>query len=447
MSTRTIAIIFWTCALLLAVKLGMPVFQIETKTSQKDYWRLISLNEDHFEKIVRANQNQLTPLALLNALAYAGQSRNLILTKGIWKMLPRKASNERELLKSVIAENPNYQQWLTIDFLDRWSELKKRTPQEELSYTTASAINGLWSIQFDPHTKIVPTDFIQDSFSQTGSRRSGLGVILGKKQKDFYVKRVLPQSQAEAAGILRGDKLISLDRINVRTLEEAELNRILDQSGKRFFRNTGSQHSLKFERDGQVHSLTIATELKPRAYTRYQTLGVIKRVFYIELFRFAEGVCENMSREIRRINFDAMTGIILDLRDNSGGEIKEAQCVLELFLGEKNFFSLKFRDNSQQIVKGQAPQLTQLPLVVLQNSQSGSSSEIVSGVLQELGRAIVVGERSFGKGSFQTLGEWKLWPKVTLVETQGLYLFPSGSSPQSIGVYPNIFVEDASTFS
>lgn len=444
MSTKIRAVIFWMGLMFVLIGYGPQMSRNETRNSQRDYWRSVEAKEDLFQKFVSTNKDSLTPLALLNALAYAGQTQNKFLAQQRWVLLPRKWKNERLLLGASIKGNPDFQKLSTQDFLNLWNQLWLATSAEDRSYLMGSAFNGAWSIMLDPHTKLVPSDFIKDAFNHQGIRKNGLGLMWGRINKEYFVKRVYPESQAEQLGIRRGDRLVSVDRIKASEFDEISLARVLENQRARNRWVQTAHHVLKFERWGGGQNFQVILKPNPNvlSYVRISSIGVVKRIVHVELFRFASGVCEQIHDSFAKMNLRLVNGLILDLRDNSGGEIQEAQCLLELFLGEKTFFSLRFRDGETQPYRGSKPALVHVPMVVLQNSQSGSASEIVSGVLQEFSRATVIGERSFGKGSFQTLVPWTFLPGVTLVETQGLYIFPSGKSPQSVGIYPDIEVDE-----
>ncbi|MCB0378271.1 MAG: hypothetical protein KDD33_07245 [Bdellovibrionales bacterium] len=157
---------------------------------------------------------------------------------------------------------------------------------------------------------------------------------------------------------------------------------------------------------------------------------------------------------------DSVTrGYILDLRNNLGGLISEATCILDLFLAkDKPLLSTGINSptNLESYEVSRNPALTQKPLAVLINSHSASASEIVAGALQDHKRAILLGERSFGKGSYQqtqigthpVLRQWNsFWygfSDLVYVETAGLYFLPSGRSPQWVGIQPDIPIFDPS---
>jgi carboxyl-terminal processing protease len=133
----------------------------------------------------------------------------------------------------------------------------------------------------------------------------------------------------------------------------------------------------------------------------------------------------------------------VDLRDNPGGQVEEAACILNLFVDKgQKLFETRYLDLTRKVDVYTAEQnaLFRGPMAVLINSGSASASEIIAGSLKDLGRATLVGEKTFGKGTFQDGRLWGSHEKIAIFETEGMYYFPSGWSPQLVGIHPDIAV-------
>ena len=151
-----------------------------------------------------------------------------------------------------------------------------------------------------------------------------------------------------------------------------------------------------------------------------------------------------MKQSLQMLNKAQVRGLLLDLRDNPGGQLEEASCVASLFLGpDEKIFEIRYFDKSKnpESYFGEEEKLFNGPMAVLINSSSASSAEIVAGALQDLHRAILVGEKSFGKGSFQEGDFWETNKKLALFQTKGFFYLPSGRSPQLVGLTPDVAVK------
>ncbi|HRO67486.1 MAG TPA: S41 family peptidase, partial [Pseudobdellovibrionaceae bacterium] len=163
----------------------------------------------------------------------------------------------------------------------------------------------------------------------------------------------------------------------------------------------------------------------------------------LTLHKFAQGSCMDMKKSLTEMNRKKLQGLLLDLRDNSGGQMDEAACMVSLFVGpDKAAFRIRYLDPSRdpETHFGSEVQLWKGPVAVLVNSGTASAAEILAGSLRDHKRALLVGERTFGKGSFQEGEIWKKNGRIAFFQTKGFYYLPSGYSPQLKGVAPDVKV-------
>jgi carboxyl-terminal processing protease len=300
-----------------------------------------------------------------------------------------------------------------------------------------AAINGML-MSLDPHSGYMPPDDFDDMRTQTRGSFGGLGIEV--TQEDGFIKVVTPMdgTPADKAGVEPGDIITHVDG-------ELLMGLNLAQAVDMMRGPVGSEIIITVVRSGvaEPFDLSIIRDTIRLQAVRVRTEGdiVILRVttFNEQTFpNLRDGLNEAIAELGGQEN---LGGVVLDLRNNPGGLLTQAIQVSDAFLDQGEIVSTRGREegagerfNSQpgDLINGK-------PLVVLINSGSASASEIVAGALQDHRRAIVVGTRSFGKGSVQTVMPLRGDGAIRL--TTSLYYTPSGRSIQALGVSPDILVE------
>ena len=321
---------------------------------------------------------------------------------------------------------------LNFDLL--WKQVLQAEPSEETrSYVIGVGINGFLSVYKDPHTYILPEKYFEEVGSKGERSNLFVGVSFEKSKGSIFVRKVFKNSDAETSGLKQWDQLLELNGTDSKFLNLADLSNALKNPETKEF-------ALRIKRADQFIDLKINRSFRILSYvTSEKELGP-RNYSIITLSKFARGVCEEVTRHIKGLSDEAVAGLILDLRDNPGGELNEAACLAGLFIGiNKKIYSVKYFDplKSDEVVLTSGSLLFTGPMVVLVNSSSASASELLTGALQEYSRAVVVGERTFGKGTFQEPEVWNRNAKISLFRTQGFYLLPSGTSTQLKGVVPD----------
>jgi len=300
-----------------------------------------------------------------------------------------------------------------------------------------SAINGMLT-SLDPHSSFLPPDDFTDMRTQTRGEFGGLGIEV--TQEDGFVKVVSPMDDTPAAeaGLLSGDFITHLDG-------ESLLGLTLDQSVEKLRGPVGSEIVITIAREGLDEPFDV-TLVRATIELRAVRARIEGNVPILRISSFTEktfpNLEESLNKQVEELGgMDNVDGFVLDLRNNPGGLLTQAIEVSDAFLEQGEIVSTRGRDggNSERY-NAEAGDLAQgKPVVVLINGGSASASEIVAGALQDHNRAIIVGTKSFGKGSVQTIMPLQGSGAIRL--TTARYYTPSGRSIQALGVEPDIFVE------
>ncbi|WP_028035618.1 S41 family peptidase [Chelativorans sp. J32] len=300
-----------------------------------------------------------------------------------------------------------------------------------------NAINGMLT-SLDPHSSYLNADAAQDMRVQTKGEFGGLGIEVTMENELVKVVAPIDDTPASRAGILSGDLIEKIDGEEVRGMT---LNDAVDKM--RGLVNTPIE--LTVLREGQTKPLTfkiIRDTIKVKA-VKSRVEG--DDIGYLKITSFTEKTTDDLRQAIENIRKevpeDKLKGYVLDLRLNPGGLLDQAVNVSDAFLERGEIVSTRGRESSDIArFSAQAGDLTGgKPLIVLINGGSASASEIVAGALKDHRRATLVGTRSFGKGSVQTI--IPLGENGALRLTTALYYTPSGESIQGKGITPDIKVD------
>ena len=299
-----------------------------------------------------------------------------------------------------------------------------------------AAINGML-ISLDPHSSYLDRASFEDMQVDTRGEFGGLGIDV--TMENGYVKVVAPifDTPAERAGLRPGDYITHLDGDPVRGLT-------LDQAVDRMRGDVDDPITLTVVREGE--SAPFDVELI-RAVIRIQSVRFRAEgdIGYIHVVTFNEQTDIGLRRAILAIGKEVadLKGYVLDLRSNPGGLLDQAIAVSDAFLEKGEIVSTRSRvpEDAQRVNARPGDLADGLPMVVLINDGSASASEIVAGALQDHRRAVIMGTRSFGKGSVQTI--LPLSGDVALRLTTARYYTPSGRSIQEVGIVPDIIVPRA----
>ena len=298
-----------------------------------------------------------------------------------------------------------------------------------------SAINGMLS-GLDPHSSFLDAKNFRDMQVQTRGEFGGLGIEVTMEEGMIKVVAPIDDTPASRAGVMAGDIITHIDDEQVQGLT-------LNQAVEKMRGAVNSTVRLKISRKGASDGL----ELKlTRDVIRIRSVRSRNEgdVGYIRVTQFNEQTFEGLKRSIdtltQEIGSDKIKGFVIDLRNNPGGLLDQAIAVSDAFLERGEIVSTRGRNADEtQRYNARAGDLTKgKPVVVLVNGGSASASEIVAGALQDHKRATIIGSRSFGKGSVQTIIPLGSNGAVRL--TTARYYTPSGRSIQAKGIDPDVQV-------
>ena len=299
-----------------------------------------------------------------------------------------------------------------------------------------NAIRGMLS-GLDPHSAYVIENDFDTLQENTTGEFGGLGIEVGRE--NGYIKVISPidNTPADKAGIEAGDLIIQIDGRPTR--------QILPQEAADLMRGApGSEVTITVAREGQEpFDLTVTREII--AITSVRSRMLEPGYAYLRISQFRVNTSNELEKEIEELyaENDEIKGLVLDLRNNPGGVLQASVGVVDAFIdqGRIVYTEGRIEGNDMEFMATTNTVAGDVPLVILINNGSASASEIVAGALQDHARAIVMGTRSFGKGSVQTV--MPLGEQRAIKLTTSLYFTPSGRSIQAQGIDPDIVVENA----
>jgi len=365
---------------------------------------------------MRASVKRLLPVALPLLLVA------VCLSPRIWARQPEVSPEDRDDLYrriKILAE--------AMDIVQR--NYVEEVSSEDLVY---GAVQGIVS-RLDPHSSFLTPDMFQEMQVETEGSFGGLGIEVSAKDGRLTVVSPIEDTPAARAGIRAGDVIVMIEGESTQDLE-------LMEAVRRMRGPKGTQITIHVMREGFE---------KPKAFTltrdvirihsvrsrRIDSVGVVR------VAQFQQGTHVEVREALDKLTADApMDGLVLDLRNDPGGLLDQAVKVADLFLTQGTVVSTRGRDPEQEVVytardDGNEPTC---PMIVLVNEGTASASEIVAGALQDHHRAVILGERTFGKGSVQTI--LPLSDGSGIRVTTALYYTPADRSIQAKGIVPDVRV-------
>ncbi|MFN3696199.1 MAG: S41 family peptidase [Pseudobdellovibrio sp.] len=329
----------------------------------------------------------------------------------------------------------------TYDFDELWDKiLRQATRKIPQKYLLAQGINGYLSVNKDPHTYIMPIEYFDQVSSSSERSPYFVGLSLEKDKGQLRIKKVIKNSDADAAGLQSNDIVLSINGHRADQLNLSDAGQILRDRNIRIF-------NFNVRRNGISYLKTIQRSYRilSQVYSEIYDVEAHKRVGVIYISKFSKNTCSEVENILSDLANQSISSLVLDLRDNPGGHLSEASCLAGLFIGvNKKIYSVQYFDlsKSREVVLTNSEKIYSGPLAVLVNTNSASASELFAGAIQEYKRGIIIGTKTFGKGTFQEVEMWKDTQSVGYFKTKGFYLLPSGQSTQFYGVKPDLEIDD-----
>jgi carboxyl-terminal processing protease len=348
----------------------------------------------------------------------------------------------------TIADSPKEvmdQAWQIVfrDYLDttgKYTPERWRTLRRELlarSYGNPKqayeAIRGMLGTLDDPYTRFLDPREFKEMQIDTSGELSGVGIQLSldKQTKELVVVAPIDGSPASRAGVQPKDIIVSIDGKSTKGMSTEEAVKLI--RGK-----AGTTVKLTLRRKGSLVDAPLMREVIELHAVEHQvnTTPDGVKVGYIQLKQFNANAAKDMRAALQDLEAKGVQGYVLDLRSNPGGLLVASIDIARQLLNEGIIVSTKTRDGIQDIKRATGKALTNKPLVVLVNEGSASASEILSGALQDNKRAVLVGQKTFGKGLVQSVRSLSDGSGMTV--TIAKYLTPSNRDIHKHGIDPDV---------
>ena len=299
-----------------------------------------------------------------------------------------------------------------------------------------AAINGVLQ-SLDPYSSYMSPEIFNDMQTETRGEFGGLGIEVGMEAGVVKVISPIDNTPASKAGVKAGDYIVKIDGNQVQGKSLTEAVEIMRGP-------VGSEIEITVRRRGIKKALIFNITREIIEIQSVKSKIIDKNIGYIRLTQFNENSSSQIKKKITELKKKQIRGYIFDLRNNPGGLLSQAITISDFFLDHGEIVSTKSRRKSENrkwfAKKGDL--IDGKPLIIITNYGSASASEIVAGALKDHKRAIILGEKSYGKGSVQSIIPLKNSGAIRL--TISKYYLPSGKSISTIGVIPDIEVIEES---
>ena len=341
---------------------------------------------------------------------------------------------------AVAKEQKKEEDISTYELLNIFGEVMERTKASYVEDVSdkkliESAINGMLT-SLDPHSSYLNAEDFKYMNEQTSGKFGGLGIEITMENSVVKIISPIDDTPAAKAGLKAGDYITEIEG-------ETVVGQTLNEAVSKLRGKVGTKVKITIRR---ANTKPFTVTLKREEIKVQSVKHEIKNddVLYIRISAFNEDIDENISKAVKDTQSKLkgkLTGIVIDVRNNPGGLLDQAVKVSDLFLEQGEIVSTRSRNEEDTVKYSATPGdiANNLPIVIMINEGSASAAEILAGAMQDHHRAIILGEKSFGKGSVQTV--IPLRNKGAMRITTARYYTPSGRSIQAKGIEPDVEVK------
>lgn len=282
--------------------------------------------------------------------------------------------------------------------------------------------------ELDPYTVFYHESNMEDYRLMTTGEYGGIGALIRSIKGATYIVEPYEGKPAQKSGLKAGDKIISIEGVKMNAKTSEEVSAAL--KGPK-----GSSIKIEVERESIIKTFTVEREQIKIPDVPYSGM-IDDEIAYVKLSSFSQTAFQSVQSEYQKLQDEGMRYAILDLRNNGGGLLFEAVKIVNLFVpkGELVVYTKgRVEKENREFITREVPLFPDIPLVVLINENSASASEIVAGSLQDMDRAVIIGQQSFGKGLVQRTYDLKYGSKLKV--TISKYYTPSGRCVQRLEYY------------
>jgi carboxyl-terminal processing protease len=300
---------------------------------------------------------------------------------------------------------------------------------------TRAALRGMLS-ELDPHSEFLDAEAYSATTDELNNEFSGIGIQVEQREGHIAVINTIPDTPAERAGLRRGDRLVAVDGEPIPEPSIEKVVRLIRGEPGTEIRLTLFRPSLEREVVVPLRRERIRLRSVRNAELHPDGTG------YLQITQFSERTGDEFNRTLRDLEQRGLRALVLDLRNNPGGLLDAAVEVCDAFFerGELVAYTQgQKRDSRQDYRADGRHRRRDYPIVILVNAGTASAAEIVSGAMRDTGRAVIVGERTFGKGSVQSIIETQDGEGIRL--TTARYYTPSGVTIHEKGITPHVELE------
>ncbi|WP_068269229.1 S41 family peptidase [Caviibacter abscessus] len=296
-----------------------------------------------------------------------------------------------------------------------------------------AALSGILNELEDPYSEYLSKKDLDDFNDDLNGKYSGVGMTINKK-KGEYMEVISPfiGSPAYNANIQIGDRVLKINGKDILKNSAVEISKML--RGRK-----GTKVGLEISRKNVKNPIKVTLVRDEIIIKNIEYKMLENNIGYISLLQFGDGVGQEMENAINDLNKKGMKKIILDLRTNPGGSLKEAVDIASLFTYKNKLVSLKFKNEDAKTYTRTLRQTFNGPMVILVNGGSASASEIVTGILKDYKIATIIGEKTYGKGVAQNIVKFKTGDALKL--TIAKYSTPHNDNINKNGIEPDIYIK------